>query len=93
MITNFITFVLSNFSLSFLIVGLLCSGISLIVKPKPLSRSEVAEALLSYYCLMAIGLCSPGNAGVVLWTDLLIPFLGFIFLYFCKENRKAETIP
>ena len=170
MIIDFITFVLSNFSLSFLVVGLMCSGISLVVKSKPLSRPEVAEALLSYYCLMPIGLCllynfvmhvffaemaanfigwqnspfqyevgfaslgfgvvgllafrgscglriaavvgpacfllgaagehvyqmihtrnfSPGNAGVVFWTDLLIPLLGFLFLYLGKENRKAS---
>lgn len=166
MITSVITFVLSNFSLSFLVVGLLCSGISLAMQGRPLSRLTVGEALLSYYCLMPIGLgliynfvmhvffaemaasfigwknspfqyevgfaslgfgvvgvlafrgsfgvrmaavvgpaCfllgaagghayqmvheqnfSPGNAGVVFWTDLLIPLLGFTFL----NLRKAD---
>lgn len=166
MLAKLITFVLSNFSLSFLVLGFACSGLSLIRSPKPLSRARVTEALLSYYCLMPIGLCllynfvmhvffaevsarfigwpnspfqyevgfaslgfgvvgllafwgsyglrtaavigpacfllgaagghvcqmvrsqnfSPGNAGVVFWTDLLIPILGFIFLYLGRGN-------
>ncbi|MEI6279200.1 MAG: DUF6790 family protein [Verrucomicrobiae bacterium] len=168
MLVKLIAFVLSNFSLSFLVLGLACSGISLIRMPKPLSRSQITEALLSYYCLMPIGLCllynfvmhvffaevsatfigwpnspfqyevgfaslgfgvvgllafrgsyglriaaivgpacfllgaagghvyqmvhsrnfSPGNAGVVFWTDLLIPILGFIFLYLGMESAS-----
>jgi hypothetical protein len=36
---------------------------------------------------------APGNAGIVFWTDLLIPFLGFLFLQFSKADRKVETQP
>lgn len=29
---------------------------------------------------------APGNAGVIFWTDLLIPALGFLLLYLQKKN-------
>src|SRR5262249_51152347 len=36
---------------------------------------------------------SPGNAGVVLWTDLLLPVIGFSLLYFyySQQRRLATT--
>jgi len=169
MAVTFITLILSNFSLSFLLAGLLCSGISLLLMPKPLARGQIAEALLSFYCLMPIGFSmlynfamhvffaemvakfigwqnspfqyevgfaslgfgivgllafrgshglrvaavvgpaffllgaagghvyqmvhahnfAPGNAGIVFWTDLLIPLLGFALLYLRKAGKNS----
>jgi len=50
-----IRFALSNFTLTFLIVGLFASLIALAAKPRPLTSPVVAEALLSYFMLFSIG--------------------------------------
>jgi hypothetical protein len=55
MITAFVRFVLSNYSLSFLVLGLIATGISLSLDRKQRGNGAVFEALLSYYCLFAIG--------------------------------------
>jgi hypothetical protein len=51
-----IRFVLSNFTLTFLVLGLLASGLSLLRGPRPLTRAQVVEALFSYFLLFSIGL-------------------------------------
>lgn len=50
-----ITFVLSNFSLTFLVVGLLFSLIAIARAPKPVSAAVVVEKLLSWHVFWAIG--------------------------------------
>jgi hypothetical protein len=35
---------------------------------------------------------SPGNAGVVLWTDILLPVIGFYFLYFYHSQFAAARL-
>jgi hypothetical protein len=50
-----IRFVLSNFTLTFLIVGLIASGIALLRAPKPLTAPVVVEALFTYFLLFSIG--------------------------------------
>ena len=156
-----IRFVLSNFTLSFLIIGLVASGVALLRAPKPLTAPAVVEALFSYFLLFSIGFSffynfvmhtffgemsarfigwqdspfqaevgfaslgfsvvgflafrrsfdlrlaavvgpalfllgaagghiyqmistgnfAPGNAGIIFYTDVLIPALGFLFLW------------
>jgi hypothetical protein len=51
-----IRFVLSNFTLTFLIVGLIASVLALAAKPRPLTSPVIAEALLSYFMLFSIGI-------------------------------------
>jgi len=46
---------LSNFTLSFLIIGLAASLISLLRAPKPLTAARVVEALFFYFLLFSIG--------------------------------------
>jgi type IV secretory pathway VirB2 component (pilin) len=48
-------FILGNFTLTFLVIGLMASGISLFRAPKPLTRKVVIEALFSYFLLFSIG--------------------------------------
>ena len=48
-------FALSNFTLTFLVLGLIASGIALLRAPKPLTRPVVIEALLSYFVLFSVG--------------------------------------
>lgn len=167
MIASFIKLVLSNFTLSFLFLGLVCSLVALWFRKKPLFKPVIIEALISYFFLFSIGLgyiynfvmhvvfaestaafigwanspfqlevgfaslgigiagliafkrnltfrvatfippaiflwgaagghiyqiiktqnYSSGNAGVILWTDVLLPVIGFILLYAQYKNK------
>jgi hypothetical protein len=167
-----ISFLLKNFSLTFLSLGLLVSLLTLSAQPRPMSKARAADKLLSDYLLYAVGIMnlyncvvhtifaetsaafigwanspfqyevgyaslgfgiaaivahrsnftarlvavlgpalflwcaaaghiyeilktknlSPGNAGVVLWTDIFIPVVGFAFLYFYySQHRRREA--
>lgn len=161
MIANLIKFILSNFTLTFLVIGLICSFVVLLVKPKPLHKQQIVEVLFAYFLLFSIGISffynfimhvffaemtasfigwkispfqyevgfaslgfsvvgilafkrklgfraasiigpsfflwgaagghvyqmvtthnfAPGNAGVIFWTDVILPMIGFILLY------------
>ena len=50
-----IRFVLSNFTLTFLVIGLIASLMSLLCASKPLTAPVVVEALFSYFLLFSIG--------------------------------------
>ncbi len=50
-----IRFVLSNFTLTFLVIGLIASIVSLLGAPKPLTAPRVVEALLFYFLLFSVG--------------------------------------
>jgi hypothetical protein len=50
-----IRFVLANFTLTFLVIGLVASGISLLRARKPLSAAVVVEALFFYFLMFSIG--------------------------------------
>ena len=169
--TSFITFVLSNCSLTFFIIGLLVSGISLLFHRAPLNRVLIAQTFLSGFLFFAIGIMflynfvmhvffaemtahfigwanspfqyevgyaslgfsvvaffayrssfhfrlaailgpafflwgaaighiyqiiiahnfAPGNAGVILWTDIFLPIFGFIFLFFAYPRTTKEV--
>src|SRR5580658_3094149 len=166
-----ISFLLKNFSLTFLCIGVVVSAVSLLRRPRPVSKATVANKLLSDYILYAVGFMylynfvvhtvfaktsaafigwpnspfqyevgyaslgfgvaaivahgrnftarlvavlgpslflwgaavghireiltaknfSPGNAGVVLWTDLFLPVIGFALLYFYYSQRSDNV--
>ena len=46
--------VLGNFTIIFLVVGLIASGISLALRPKPLAARTVVEDLFAYFLLFSI---------------------------------------
>ena len=50
-----IGFVLSNFTLTFLLLGLVATVMSLARKPRPWTRGVVVEAILAYFVLFSIG--------------------------------------
>src|ERR1700722_11514133 len=52
---NIIRFILGNFTLTFLVIGLIASGVALLRKPKPLTTPVVVEALFAYFLLFSIG--------------------------------------
>jgi hypothetical protein len=165
---------LSNFTLTFLVIGLIAAGIALVRAPKPLTAPVVVEALLAYFLLFSIGFgllynfvmhtffgemtarfigwedspfqaevgfaslgfavvgflafrrsfdlrlaavigpalfllgaaaghayqmitagnFAPGNAGVVFYTDILIPLVGFVLLWLQhRYERAAVPVP
>lgn len=168
-----ISFLVKNFSLTFLCLGLAVSAVSLLCRPGPVTKATVADKLLSDYILYAVGLMylynfvvhtifaktsaafigwpdspfqyevgyaslgfgvaalvahrsnftarlvailgpslflwgaaaghiheiiktknfSPGNAGVVLWTDILLPLIGFALLYFHYSQQARTELP
>lgn len=52
---NVARFLLSNFTLTFFVIGLIASGVALMRKPKPLTAAVVVEALFAYFVLFSIG--------------------------------------
>jgi hypothetical protein len=74
MIGTFLTFVLSNFTLSFFVVGLLFSAFAIGRAPKPISRALAVEKLLSWF---------------VFWTIGVLYFYNFIFHVFFGEMAAA----
>jgi hypothetical protein len=164
---NLIRFLLSNFTLTLLIVGFVASVIAILRQPRPWPPGAVAEAFLAYFLLFSIGVSffynfvmhvffgemaarfigwadspfqtevgyaslgfsilgflafkgsrdmrlaavigpaaflwgaaaghlreigatgnyAPGNAGVILYTDILIPLIGFALLWLTRSRR------
>ena len=52
---NFIRLVLSNFTLTFLVLGLIASGIALARVTRPLTMPVIVEATLAYFLLFSVG--------------------------------------
>jgi hypothetical protein len=169
MVESLIRFVLSNFTLTFLAMGLVASAIAYLAKPAPRTRAQLIEALFSYFLLFSIGMSffynfvmhvffgemaarfigwanspfqaevgfaslgfaavgllafrgdrglrmaavvgpslfllgaagghiyqmitahnfAPGNAGIIFWTDILVPAIGFSLLYLQARTRAG----
>jgi hypothetical protein len=166
-----IRFLVANFSLTFLVLGLIASMVSLQRKPRPLAPTIIVEALFSYFILFSIALnylynfvfhvffaemaasfigwadspfqrevgfaslgfsvvgflayrgsfdlrvaavvgpacfllgaagghvleivrtgnLAPGNAGVILYMDILLPLIGFALLWLAHRYRRASS--
>ena len=52
---DIIRFVLGNFTLTFLVLGLIAAGIALARAPRPLTSSIIVEELFAYFLLFSIG--------------------------------------
>ncbi len=78
MIESAIRFVLSNYTLTFFVLGLAAASISLARKPRPVSREKVFDALLAYYCLIGIGLYFCYNFAMhVFFGEMAAKFIGW----------------
>jgi hypothetical protein len=74
----FLFILISNYFLTFLIIGLIAGLISLLNKPKPQRINTVAEALFSYYMLFTIGLSNLVNFVFhVFFGDTAAKFIGW----------------
>jgi hypothetical protein len=82
MIEQVIRFVLSNYPLVYFVIGLLVAGISLAWRRAPVTRAEVLEAVLAYYCLFGVGFYFVHNF-------VMHVFFGDV----CAENIGWEDSP
>ena len=73
-----IGFVLGNFTLTFLVMGLVCSLIALALKPKPLTKPVVNEAFFSFFLLFSVGVSFIYNFVMhVFFADMAAAFIGW----------------
>src|SRR6266704_2559736 len=76
--SSLIIFVIGNYFFTFLIIGLIAAGTSLLNKPKPLRTNIVAEAFFSYYLLFAVGINNLINFVFhVFFGDIAAKFIGW----------------
>jgi len=170
---SLIGFVLGNFTLTFFVIGLIFSAVSLARRPAPRTAPVVVEALFKWFLFFSIGasylynavmhtvfaemsagfigwanspfqyevgfaslgfaaggvlatwggfglrpasllapaLClggaagghiyqmvtadnfSPGNAGIIFWTDILVPVVGLVFLWLQRRYQREGRSP
>jgi hypothetical protein len=76
--SSLVIFLVGNYFLTLLIIGLLAGVISLFNKAKPLRIDTVGEALFSYYLLFAIGISNLVNFVFhVFLGDMAAEFIGW----------------
>jgi hypothetical protein len=76
--SSLLFFLVANYFLTFLIIGLVAAVISLLGKPKPLRINAVAEALFSYYMLFTVGINNLVNFVFhVFFGDIAAKFIGW----------------
>lgn len=75
---SFIVLALSNFTVTFLIIGLICALIAIARAPKPLSCATVTEALLFQYLFFGIGVTFLYN-GIMhtAFSEMTAKFIGW----------------
>ena len=171
-VTAAITFALSNFTLTFLVVGLVFAVVNLAVRPKPHAGATIVNVFFRWYLFWPVGVAylynfvmhvfygdvaarfigwaespfqaevgfaslgfaavalmaafgsaglrvgavvgpslftlgaaaghvyqmvtagnfAPGNAGVIFWTDIIIPAIGFLLLWFQHREARAAAM-
>jgi hypothetical protein len=78
MISGIIRYLLSNFTLTFFVVGIICSLVSISRHRKEATAAFVVEKFMSYYCLWALGICSIYNAFMhIVFHRMAASFIGW----------------
>lgn len=78
MLDSLIKLVLSNPSVSFLVLGLVGSLVSLVFKNKPLSKPAIVEAFVAYFFLFSIGIGYLNNFMMhVVFAEYTAKFIGW----------------
>jgi hypothetical protein len=82
---------LENFTLTFLVLGLMASGLPLWRRPRPLTPALVVEALFSYFLLFSVGVSLLYNFVVhVFFGDMAAKFIGWAPSPFQAEVGMAS---
>ena len=76
--SGIIAFIMGNFTLTFLIIGLIASAIALARAPKPLTGAVIVEALFKWFLFFSIGVSYIYN-GIfhVFFGDLAASYIGW----------------
>jgi hypothetical protein len=80
MIGTVIAFITSNFTFTFLVIGLIVSGIAIARAPRPIGKAVVIDKLLAWYVLFNVGITflvnfvfhvffGPMTAAFIGWAD------------------------
>ena len=86
-----IRFLLSNFTLTLFVVGLVASLIALLRRPRPWSRAAVTEALLSWFLFFSLGISFLYNFVMhVFFSEMAAAFIGWQTSPFQKEVGFAS---
>lgn len=73
-----ITFILSNFTLTFFVLGLIFSAAAIGRAAKPANGSMIVEKLLSWYVFFSIGVCYLYNAVMhIVFGKMAAAFIGW----------------
>jgi hypothetical protein len=77
-LSSVLIFLIGNYFLTFLLIGIGLGLISLLNKPKPLTINTVSEALFAYYLLFTIGINNLVNFVFhVFFGDMSAEFIGW----------------
>ena len=86
-----IRFLLSNFTLTLFVIGLIASLIALLRHPRPWSRAMVTEALLSWFLFFSLGVSFLYNFVMhVFFSEMAAAFIGWQASPFQKEVGFAS---
>ncbi|HEV2565390.1 MAG TPA: DUF6790 family protein [Microvirga sp.] len=86
-----IRFLLSNFTLTLFVVGLVASLVALLRRPRPWSHATVAEALLSWFLFFSLGVSFLYNFVMhVFFSEMAAAFIGWQTSPFQKEVGFAS---
>lgn len=86
-----IVFLLSNFTLTFFVSGLIAALVSLLGHPRPWSQSRVTEALLSWFLFFSLGVSFFYNFVMhVFFSEMAAAFIGWQTSPFQKEVGFAS---
>jgi len=78
MIARALTFALSNFTLTLLVISLFCSLVAIPILSRRGCERSVSEAFLSFYCLITIGISFLYNFVMhVFFADMVARFIGW----------------
>jgi hypothetical protein len=70
--------VLSNFTITFFVTGIICSLISIYKHRAEVTKAFVIEAIFKYYCFWALGICYTYNAIIhIVFHEMAAGFIGW----------------